>query len=181
MPPPQAQVTSVEAVEAFRAALVVFRGKARTVLGEVSEEVLRTRLWVQDDRRRHWTDQMRGRTRQLERARGELFNATLSSLQTPGAAQHLAVQRAERAVAEAEAKLAVLKKWNRDLENRTSPLLKQVEQLQGWLTTDMARAVAHLAQVVQTLDAYAGVAAPGGPAPAAPAPAGATEGTGHES
>lgn len=179
--PPQAQVTSVEAVEAFRAGLVVFLGKARTVLSEVSDDVLRLRLWVQNDQRQHWTNEVRVRTRQLERAREELFSATLSRLQTASAAQQLAVHRAERAVAEAEAKLAALKKWDRDLENQTGPLLKQIEQLQGFLTTDMARAAAHLAQVVQTLDAYAGVAAPGMPTPVAPKPPGTAEGTPHES
>jgi hypothetical protein len=151
----QAQVTSVEAVEAFRAGLVVFLAKARSVLSEVSDELLRLRLWVQNDRRAHWSHELRVRRRQLETARGELFNATLSRLQTATATQQLAVQRAARAVDEAEAKLAVLKKWDRDLENQTGPLLKQIEQLQGFLTTDMGRAAAQLAQVVQTLDAYA--------------------------
>ena len=74
----------------------------------------------------------------------------------------MAVQRAERAVREAEAKLALLKKWDRELENRTDPLVKQVTQLHGFLTTDMGRAVAYLAQVVKALEAYADVAAPGG-------------------
>ena len=77
----------------------------------------------------------------------------------------MAVQRAERADREAEAKMAVLKKWDRELENRTDPLVKQVTQLHGFLTTDMARAVAYLAQVVKTLEAYADVAAPGGARP----------------
>ena len=62
---------------------------------------------------------------------------------------------------EAEAKLAVLKKWDRELENRTDPLVKQVTQLHGFLTTDMGRAVAYLAQVVKALEAYADVATPG--------------------
>ncbi len=71
------------------------------------------------------------------------------------------VQRAERANREARAKMAVLKKWDRELENRTDPLLKQVTQLQWFLASDMARAVAYLAQVVRTLEAYADVARPG--------------------
>jgi len=61
----------------------------------------------------------------------------------------------------------VIKKWSRELENQTDPLLKQLNQLQGFLTTDMARAVAYLAQVVKTLDAYASVAAPGASPPTA--------------
>jgi hypothetical protein len=72
----------------------------------------------------------------------------------------MAVQRAERAAREAEAKLVVVKRWDRELENRTDPLLKPVNQLHGFLTADMARAVAYLDQAVRTLAAYAAAAPP---------------------
>ena len=158
----RAQVTSFEAVESFRADLIVFLSRARAVLEEASDDVLRTRLWVQNDQRRLWEGQTRVRSRKLEEARAELFNAQLSQFQESTALQLMAVQRAERAAREAEAKLALLKKWDRELENRTDPLVKQVTQLHGFLTTDMGRAVAYLAQVVKALEAYADVAAPVG-------------------
>lgn len=158
----RAQVTSFEAVESFRADLIVFLSRARAVLEEASDDVLRTRLWVQNDQRRLWENETRVRGRKLEEARAELFNAKLSQFQESTALQLMAVQRAERAAREAEAKLALLKKWDRELENRTDPLVKQVTQLHGFLTTDMGRAVAYLAQVVKALEAYADVAAPGG-------------------
>jgi hypothetical protein len=156
----RAQVTSVEAVESFRASLIVFLKDARATLEEARDEVLRTRSWVQDDRRRHWENEMRVRSRKLEEARAELFRAKLSQFQESTALQLMAVQRAERAVREAEARLAVVKKWDRDLENRTDPLLKHVNQLHGFLIADMARAVAYLDQVIKTLEAYAAVAPP---------------------
>ena len=157
----RAQVTSFEAVESFRADLIVFLSRARAVLEEASDDVLRTRLWVQNDQRRLWEGETRVRYRKLEEARAELFNARLSQFQESTLLQTMAVQRAERAVREAEAKLALLKKWDRDLENRTDPLVKQVTQLHGFLTIDMGRAVAHLVQVVKALEAYADVATPG--------------------
>jgi len=157
----RAQVTSVEAVESFRASLIVFLKSARAALEEASDEILRARSWVQDDRRLHWEREMRLRGRKLEEARAELFSARLSQFQNSAALQLMAVQRTERAVREGEAKLSVIKKWSREMENRTDPLLKQLNQLQGFLTTDMGRAVAYLGQVVKTLEAYASVAAPG--------------------
>ena len=48
----RAQVTSVEAVESFRADLIVFQNRARVVLEEACDEVLRAKVWVQMDRRR---------------------------------------------------------------------------------------------------------------------------------
>ncbi len=158
----RAQVTSVEAVESFRADLIVFLTKARAVLEEACDEVLRTRQWVQNDQRRLWEHEIKVRARKQEEARAELFRARLSQFQDSTTLQQMAVQRADRAAREAEAKLAVLKKWDLELENRTDPLVKQLTQMHGFLITDMTQAVAYLAQVVKTLEAYAAVAAPGG-------------------
>jgi hypothetical protein len=161
----RAQVTSIEAIESFRSNLIVFLSKARPAVEEVSNEVMRARLWVQGEQRKHWENQLRLRMRKLERAQAELSSARMSIIQTPNTAQLLEVQRAQRAVREAEAKLALLRKWDRELENRSEPLLKQVEQLHGFLSSDMAKAIAALAQTVKALEAYADVAR-GGPMPA---------------
>jgi hypothetical protein len=163
----QAQITSLEAIESFRASLVLFLNKARSTLGEVSNEVIGTRLWLQNDQRRYWENQMRLRGRKLEEAQQELFSAKLSRLQDATALQQMAVQRAQRAVREAEARLARLKKWDRELDDRSAPLVKQVDQLQSFLTTEMGKAIAHLAQVVTAVEAYTGVVPPGADGPGA--------------
>lgn len=161
----RAQVTSVEAVEAFRSALIVYLKSARATVEEACDEILRARAWVQDDRRPTWETELRVRARKLEEARAELFSARLSKFQESTALRLMTVQRAERAIREGEAKLAMIKKWGRELENQTDPFLKQLNQLQGFLTADMGRAVAYLAQVVKALDAYASVSAPGASSP----------------
>lgn len=154
----QAQITSVEAIESFRAMLVVYLSQMRSVLEEISRETVQTRLWLENDQRRFWEQELRRHQRRLEEARQELFNATLSKLQEASALHHAAVQRAQRGVHEAEAKLAILKKWDRELENQTAPLTKQVEQLHGFLIMDMGRAVAYLDQILNALAAYRSVA-----------------------
>jgi hypothetical protein len=155
----KAQITSVEAIEAFRAKLIVYLGQARPVLDETAGELVRTRLWLQNEQRAFWEQELRRRERRLEEAKQELFNATISSIPTgTSALLQMAAQRAQRAVHEAEAKLKVLKRWDNDLEDRAAPLMKQTEQLQAFLMTDMARAVAYLDQVLKALDAYRNVA-----------------------
>jgi hypothetical protein len=157
----KAHVTSVEALESFRASLITFLTKARPTLEESRQEVLRTRLWLESDRRVHWEAEVRRRHRRLEEARQELFSARVSSLQSESAVQQLAVQRAKVSLAEAEEKLARVKRWNREFENRTDPLTRQVDHVVGFVTTDMARAVAYLTEAIQTLEAYTDVMAPG--------------------
>jgi hypothetical protein len=150
----RAQVTSVEAIESFRSALIIYLSKTRPALEEMSNEVLRARQWLQNDQRRLWENEMKVRTKKLERAKAELFSVSMSKMQTVSSAQQLLVHRAEAAFEEAQKKLAILKKWDRELENRSEPLVKQVDQFQSFVTAEMPRAIAYLNQVIRALEAY---------------------------
>jgi hypothetical protein len=178
----QAKVTSVEAIAAFRAQLIVYLSKARPALEEVSAEVTRTRIWIENDQRRFWQNEVRVRRKKLERVQAELFGASMSKFQQPSAAQQMAVRKAREAVDEAEGKLVMLKKWDRELENQTDPFMKQINQLQHSLVSEMPRAVAFLDQAVRTLEAYAGIVLPGSreSSPAPDAAAGPEESGGEE-
>ena len=160
--PGQAKITSVEAIELFRAALIVFTSQARPALEEISSEMTRTRLWLENDQRRFWENERRVRSKKLEQAQQELFNARISDFQETTSLLQMTVNRAQRVVREAEEKLARLKKWDRELDNRSAPLLKEVEQLHSFLTAEMPKAVAYLSQVVRSLDAYTDAGAPTG-------------------
>jgi len=159
----RAQVTSVEAIESFRSALILFLSKARPALEEMANEVLRARQWLQNDQRRLWEGEMKARGKKLERAKAELFSVSMSKIQEVSAAQQLLVHRAEVAVDEAQQKLAMLKKWDRELDNRAEPLVKQVDQFQSFVTTEIPRAIAYITQVIKTLEAYADVSMGGLP------------------
>jgi len=150
----RAQVTSVEAIEAFRSALIVYLSKTRPALEEMSSEVMRARQWLQNDQRRLWENEMKVRTKKLERARAELFSVSMSKMQEVSSVQQLLVHRAEAAYDEAEKKLVMLKKWDRELGNRSEPLVKQVDQFQSFVTAEMPKAIAYLNQMIRALEAY---------------------------
>jgi hypothetical protein len=167
--PENSKVTSVEALDSFRASLLVFLSKARPALDEAAHDVVRTRLWLQTEQRTYWEKQVRRRNLELEEARQELFSARLSKFQDSTTTQYLAVRRAERALAEAEAKLKRLKTWDREIDNTAAPLVKQLDNLQSFLASEMPRAAAYLAEVVKILEAYAQTSLPtGAPPPALP-------------
>jgi hypothetical protein len=159
----QAQITSVEALEAFRADLIVYLSQMQPVIDEVGSEMMRMKFWLQNEQRQVLESQARQRQRRLEEAQAELFNARLSTLQESTILQAMAVQKNQRAIQETEHKLGRLKKWDRDLENLAGPLLKPVDQLRGFLATDMAKAVVYLNQAIQALEAYKKVATPVSP------------------
>jgi chromosome segregation ATPase len=154
----QAHVTSVEALEAFRASLILYLSKARPTLEEVSSEVLRTRLWLEHEQRAYWEHQIRRRAAQVEAAEQTLFGARMSVLRQVTDSEQAAVQRARRALEEAEARLRRVKQWCREFDTQIEPLARQLDPLRNFLTVDMAKAVASLAQSIKTLSDYASLA-----------------------
>src|SRR5262245_23495094 len=172
----RAHVTSVEALESFRATLIVYLSKARPTLEDVSADILRTRMWLQNDQRMHWETEVRRRTKQLEQAQQALSSARVSDFRDHISTEQMAVQRARRALEEAETKLKRVKWWNREFDSRVQPLAKQLDKLHTVLSHDMVQASAYLTEAVNTLTDYAGIA----PATAAPAAAPAEPATTEE-
>ena len=158
--PERAHVTSVDALEFFRSTLLVYLSKARPTLDEVSAEVVRMRSWLEDEQRVHWENEMRRRRREFDEAQQALFSSKLSSFRETSAAEQMAVHRTKRALEAAEAKLKVVRQWDRVFDNRVGALVKQMEKLHTVLAHDMVQAVAFLTQAIQTLDAYARIAPP---------------------
>jgi small-conductance mechanosensitive channel len=169
--PQKAHITSVEALEIFRSQLIVYVSKARPTLEEVSAEVVRIRLWLQNEQRTHWEIQVRRRTKELEQTQAALFSARLSNLRKETAAEQMAFHRARRALDEAESKLRTLKNWTREFDSRVDPLIKQTEKLHTVLANDLVQAIAYLAEAINTLAAYSQLAPPVTPPSAAPAAA----------
>jgi len=153
--PERARVSSLEAIEDFRAKLIIYRERAGRVLDEVNDDVTRTRLWLQSERPAHWQNQIRRFTHELEQRQQELFSAQLSGLRDSSSAQQAAVLKARRAVHEAEEKLKTTRQWNRQYDQRVEPLGRQVEKLRHTLGHDLGQAVAWLNEMTRTLGEYA--------------------------
>ena len=165
----RARVTSLEALEHFRAKLIVYREKASRVLDEASDDVTKTRLWLQTDRPVFWEAEIRRRTRKLEQAQQELFSAQLSGLRDASIVQQDAVRKTRNALREGEERLRSVKLWNRQFDQRVETLARNVEKLRQVLDKDLPRAVAHLAETEKTLAAYTELS-PSSTAPKPPAP-----------
>ena len=151
----QAHIGSIDDIARFRAHLLTFLSGARVAVEECASDVARQQSWLDLDRRKHWEGEAWRRQRKLEEARQSLFQESISSQRGPSSWHQMQVHRAERALDEARTKLNQVKSWSRNFENRTLPLVKQVEQLQSVLTVEMAHAVNFLNQTLTALDAYA--------------------------
>ncbi len=153
----QAKVTSLDALDSFRAAAIIFMTKARRSVDQGSDEVRRARHWLEHDRRLHWETELKRRTRNLERAEQELLSARYSEFNETQTMQKSAVRKAKALVEEAEGKLRAIKMWLRNFDTTFDPLAKKLDVLRQYIDNDLPKAVAHLVQIQRTLEAYAGV------------------------
>ena len=153
--PDSANIHSLEAIEAFRAKLIVYARRAGNTVDEVSDEVRRLRLWIQQDGPLHWKRETLRRKRKLEEAQQALLAARISALRETTSSERLAVDRARRRYEEAMEKLQAFKRWNHQFDRQVSPLVKEVGKLMNTLTIELPKATAHLAGVVWMLSDYA--------------------------
>jgi chromosome segregation ATPase len=165
----QAKVTSIDALEEFRASIILFLTSAHQHLDAVGDDVRRMRGWIQNDQRTHWEGELRRRRQKLELAEQELFSAKLSALRDNLSAQENAVRKAKKAVEEAEEKLRNVKIWTRNFDHEADPLIKRLEGLRQLLDHDMPKAVSYLLQAQKTLEGYS-ESAPSAPTAKPPPP-----------
>ncbi len=152
--PTQARITSTEALETFRAALVVFLSKAKRALDDAGDEMRRTRQWVTHDQRVHWEGEYRRRVKRLDQAKQELMSAKMGGGQHSAVvARQMALQKAERDVAEADAKIRKLKGWAQNFDSAADPVMKRMDKLRSTLA-EYPKAIAYLVAIQKTLDAY---------------------------
>jgi hypothetical protein len=150
----QAKITSTEALESFRAALVIFLTKARRSLDDSTDEIRRMRQWVQHDQRVHYEGEFRRRKKKLEQAQQELMSVKLASHKESALmARQMAVAKAQHEVVDAENKLRKLKSWSQNYDTCADPIVKRMDRLRSSLN-DLPKAIAYLVNVQKILDDY---------------------------
>ena len=91
-------------------------------------------------------------------------------------ARQAAVNKAKRALVEAEDKLRKVKVWNQNFDHSADPIVKRLEGIRELIDHDMPKAISFLVNVQRILDAYTESQAPTSePEPAQTVAASATE------
>lgn len=151
----EAKIHSLEALESFRAALIIYQTRARRAVDSGIDEAKRVQRWVQQDQRLHWEQEIRKWDRVLERARAELMTVRMSALVDYTVMQREAVRKAERALSHAKEKLLFVKKWSRDMDTAMGPHLRRLESVREHYQHALPKATAWLHQAQITLADYA--------------------------
>ena len=151
----EAKVRSIDELDAFRSNLIVFAGKARKAIDQASDEVRRTRQWIEADRLPFWEAQVKKRMRMLEQAQAELMTARMSDFIDNPTVQQQNVRKAKAALEQAEEKLRAVKEWHRNFESTVQPMVKKLESVCQFLDYDVPKGIVYMTQIIRTLDAYA--------------------------
>lgn len=162
----QVKISSIDALEAFRADLIQYIAKARVALEDMEGDVRRTQTWLDSDRVQHWGNQVKLWTKNLDQAEQELYSANLTNPRASNAFQKMAVLKAQRKLAEAEEKMRVVKKWRQTFENRATPLLRQLDPMFFIVGQQLPKGVFTLGEHIKALQAYAEKAPAASPPPA---------------
>ena len=150
----QVRITSTEALDAFRASLIIFVTKAREAVDTSRDRVRRTRNWLQHEQRVHWEGEIRKRQRHLDQVVQELYSARLTQMTGAIAIRQAVVRKAKAAVEEAQMKLRNVKKWNQNFDATADPLVKKLDGFREYLDHEMPDAITFLYRAREILDAY---------------------------
>lgn len=161
----QADVRSIDGLKELRVALALFSEDAAAALGAVDSEVRRTLYWLRHDRRDYWQGQIKRRREAVASARAEVFRRNLGK--TPDNAPSMSepkelLRRAEAGLREAEARAALVKKWEPELSRAALEYRAGTRRIRSIASGDVVRATALLGKLIDAIEGYLRVALPTG-------------------
>lgn len=154
-----AQVTSIDAVREFRAALLQFGGDAEDAVVMLTLEARKFIQWLQQDRARYWPEQTRKAQEWVVQARNELDRCQLhyGSEDAPSCFdQKKSLDRAKRRLRLCEDKVKIVKRWINTVRQELDAFHGELAKMNNWLETDLPRAAAALERMLRALDKYVG-------------------------
>lgn len=159
-----ANVSSIEAIRAFRPTLIKFAEEVRQALAEVQGEVQRTVAWLETEQGPFWQRQIRKCQEEVQQAKLALNQKRLYKTPTGGRQtavdEERALKRAKRRLEIAEQKVQAVKRWRRDLEREWARQQGLLQRLGQNAEHDVPQAVALLERMSRSLEAYVALAVP---------------------
>ncbi|MFO0874258.1 MAG: hypothetical protein U0575_09840 [Phycisphaerales bacterium] len=157
-----ANLRSIGAIRDFRAALIGFIEDAKLALMEAHSDVMKTTMWIENDRIGHWQQALRKRHEKVQQCKSDLYRAQMQSRdERPSCVvERKALAKAEAECDEAQRKIDACKRAVALLD-REGLLFKAA--LAGFSTSlelDLPNAVAHLDRLMDTIQKYLSLVAP---------------------
>lgn len=153
-----ARVTSIDALPLLAAALQKFRSDGAGAVDDVANEVRRALEWVRREQKDYWIAELRRAEDALSQARVQLQQALavrrLADRAPSCDDEKRMVERAKRRVEVARRKLDAVRHWSIALERAADDFRRSHMQFASWIDIDLARAVATLNKMSESLVEY---------------------------
>ncbi len=160
-----ARVNSVALLKRLKASLATFSDAAAVALDEVGTDIQRALAWLNEDRKRYWTNQVRVCRERAVQAKlalkqKHILDRALSGTTSSAVDERKTLAVAERKLREAEAKLARTRSWIMQIDKLQSDYRGGVQGLISAIDADIPNARARLDKMIDSLEAYVALAPP---------------------
>ena len=166
-----ARVASIDVLQTLAGALQRFRCDAAGALDDLEMELRHALEWIHHDRKEYWTREVQRGCENVTQARLQLEQARImrrvAGREPSCIDEKRTLERARRRLETARQKVEAVEHWTYAVDRAVDEFRRSRAQFVTWLDTDLARAVAALNRMSESLDTYVSLEAPASPAPAA--------------
>ena len=154
------QVTSIEAVKEFAPALAFMQEELKGVLSSVQIEMQRSIGWIEQDRPRYWQTQLKRAFDKVAETRTALTSCqmrTIAGRHPSCIEEKVAHTAAKRRLEFCQDQIELVKKWGVKLHHEADELRGRMAGVQRLAESDLTKSMALLANLVESLERYAGL------------------------
>lgn len=160
-----ANVSSVDAIRQFAAAVVVFQEEARLCLTSLDSQLRQILFWLERDRPTFWKREIENCIRDIADARVRLHQCRMRRMGDfrPSCIEEVKdLEAAQKAMEFGQKQIPNVKRWNIEASHEGNEYHGRAAQLVQSIEREIPRLLAILAFTIDRLEAYAAVTTPGG-------------------
>ena len=151
-----ANISSIDAIRAFAAAMAAFEDGAEDAAVQLELEARRPVAWI-DERGMYWPKEVRKASDALSEARISLEKCELTISGEDRKScydERKALEKAKRRLRTAEDKVQAVKRWKVKIRKEVEEFQVQIAKLRQFLESDLVRSMASLKRMSEALDKY---------------------------
>ncbi len=158
---PSARVTSIDALVAFRAAVVAFLERGPAALGSLRQETHRTMMWLEQEQPRYWQEELRRGYDRVASARTALDTCRMRTVAGHRSAcieEQVALRKAKARVEYCQQQVEVTRRWAIRAREEADEFLGKMAPLDRSFQQEVPNMVAILERMILAIEAYQDVA-----------------------
>lgn len=160
-----ANVTSVDSIRQFAAAVIAFQEEARLCLTTLDSQLRQILFWLERDRPGFWKREIENCIRDISDARVRLHQCRMRRMGDfrPSCIEEVKdLEAAQKAMDFGQKQIPNVKRWNIEAAHEGNEYHGRAAQLVQSIEREIPRLLAILAFTIDRLEAYAAVTPPGG-------------------